>query len=94
MQHMRWRISCRPILLDFVQIVLIFKGLVHPKMKRMDSLQGAFIHPPEPCEGRFITNVRTLFDVFRTGSSKHPFSPIVRLGGARTIFNITPIGFV
>ncbi len=23
--------------------------------KRMYLLQGAFIHPPEPCKGRFIT---------------------------------------
>ncbi len=29
----------------------------------MDSLQEAFIHPPEPCEGRFITDACTLFDV-------------------------------
>ncbi len=29
----------------------------------MDSLQEAFIHPPEPCEAHFITDARTLFDV-------------------------------
>ncbi len=29
----------------------------------MDSLQEAFIHPPELCEGRFITDACTLFDV-------------------------------
>ncbi len=28
--------------------------------KRMDSLQGAFIHPPEPCEGRFITDAHII----------------------------------
>ncbi len=28
--------------------------------KRMDSLQEAFIHPPEPCEARFITDERSL----------------------------------
>ncbi len=60
----------------------------------MDSLQGAFIHPPEPCEGRFITDACTLFHVFWTESSKHPFSPMERLGGARTIINLTLIGFV
>ncbi len=52
----------------------------------MDSLQGAFIHPPEPCEGYFITDAHTLFHIFRTRSSKYPFIPIERLGGTRTIF--------
>ncbi len=56
--------------------------------KRMDSLQEAFIHPPEPCEARFITDERSLL------LTKTPAYPIERLGGARTIFNITPIGFV
>ncbi len=60
----------------------------------MDSLQEAFIHPPEPCEARFIMDVRALFHVFWTVDQKHPLIPIVRLGGARTIFNIPPIGFV
>ncbi len=60
----------------------------------MDSLQGAFIHPPESCEGRFTTDACTLFHVFRTESSKHPFSPMERFGGARTIINLTLIGFV
>ncbi len=32
--------------------------------KRMDSLQEAFIHPPEPREARFITDPRALFHVF------------------------------
>ncbi len=27
----------------------------------MDSLQEAFIHPPAPCETRFIMDARTLF---------------------------------
>ncbi len=63
--------------------------------KRMDSLQEAFIHNfIQLCEAWFITDARTLFDVFRTVYSKHPFIPIVRLGGARTIFYITQIGFV
>ncbi len=43
---------------------------------------GGLYSPPEPCEGRFIMDAHTLFDVFRTGSSKHPFSPMERLGGA------------
>ncbi len=59
----------------------------------MDSLQEAFIHSLEPCEGRFITDVHTLFHVFWT-EQQTPAYTIVRLGGARTIFNITPIGFV
>ncbi len=52
--------------------------------KRMDSLQEAFFHPPEPCEARFIIDARALFDYFWTVEQKHP--PI--------IFNITQIGFV
>ncbi len=52
----------------------------------MDSLQGAFMHPPEPCEARFIVDARTLFHVFRTGSRKHLFSPMERLGGTRIFF--------
>ncbi len=60
----------------------------------MDSLQEAFIHPPEPCEARFIMDAHTLFHVFWTVDKKHPLTPIVRLGGARTIFNITPIGIL
>ncbi len=32
----------------------------------MDSLQEAFIHPPEPCEARFFMDSRTLFYVFWT----------------------------
>ncbi len=31
--------------------------------KRMDSLQEAFIHPPEPCEAHFIMDSCTLFYV-------------------------------
>ncbi len=81
------RCSEREVFITFEIGIFIFQ-------KRMDSLQGAFIHPPEPCEGRFVTDACTLFHVFRTGSSKHPCIPIERLGGARTIFYITPIGFV
>ncbi len=62
--------------------------------KSMDTLQEAFIHPPEPCDARFITDARTLFQVFWTVDKKTRTYPIVRLGGARTIFYITLIGFV
>ncbi len=54
--------------------------------KWMDSLQEAFIHPLEPCEGRFIMDAHALFNVFRSVYSKHPFIPMERLGRARTIF--------
>ncbi len=37
----------------------------------MDSLQEAFIHPPEPCEARFIMDEHTLFDYFWTVEQKH-----------------------
>ncbi len=33
--------------------------------KRMDSLQEAFIHGPEPCEAHFIMDAHTLFNVSR-----------------------------
>ncbi len=36
----------------------------------MDSLQEAFIHPPEPCDAHFIMDVCTLFDVFWTVEQK------------------------
>ncbi len=60
----------------------------------MESLQEAFIHAPEPCEARFIMDARALFNVFWTFEEKHPPTAIITLGRARTIFNITPIGFV
>ncbi len=47
--------------------------------KCIDSLQRAFFHPPEMCETRFIMDARTLFNVFRTGSSKHLFTSIIKL---------------
>ncbi len=49
---------------------------------------GGLYSPPEPCEARFITDAHTLFHVFWTVDKK-PAYPIVRLGGARTIFNKT-----
>ncbi len=57
----------------------------------MYSLQEAFIHPPEPCEARFITDAHALFDVLWTVEQKHPPTAMITLGIARTIFNITPI---
>jgi len=62
--------------------------------KRMDSLQEAFIHPREPCEARFITDVQSLFDDLWTVQLQHPLTAMIELGIARTIFNITMIGFV
>ncbi len=59
--------------------------------KHMDLLREAFIRPPELCDARFITDTCTLFHVFWTVDK---LIPIVRLGGARTIFNVTLIGFV
>ncbi len=61
---------------------------------RMDSLQEAFIHPPEPCEACFITDARALFDMFWTVEQKYPPSTMITLRRARTIFNITPLVFV
>ncbi len=52
----------------------------------MDSLQEAFIHPPEPCEARFIMDEHTLFDYFWTVEQKHSrYTPVIKLGRARTI---------
>ncbi len=60
----------------------------------MDSLQEAFIHPPEPCEARFIMDAHALFDYFWTVEQKHPSTAILTPGRARQFFNITSIGFV
>ncbi len=60
----------------------------------MESLQEAFIHAPELCEAHYIMDACTLFDVFWTVKEKHPPTAMKRFGIARTIFNITPIGFV
>ncbi len=54
----------------------------------------AFIHPPEPCEARFIMDARALFNVFWTVKEKHPPTKMIELRSAKTIFNITLIGFV
>ncbi len=60
----------------------------------MDSLQEAFIHPPEPCEACFIMDACTLFDLFWTVEQKHPPTAMITLAIARTIFLHNPIGFV
>ncbi len=60
----------------------------------MDSLQEAFIHPPEPCEARFIMDERALFDVLRTVQQKHPLTAMITLGITKPIFNIIPTVFV
>ncbi len=44
--------------------------------KHMDSLQEAFIHPPEPRKARFITDARTLFHIFWIVDKKHPLTPL------------------
>ncbi len=53
----------------------------------MDSLQEAFIHPPEPCEARFIMDAHALFDYFWTVEQKHPPTAILKLGRARKNVN-------
>ncbi len=60
----------------------------------MDLLQEAFIHPPEQCEAHFNMHAHALFDVFWTVEQKHAHTAMIQLGIARTIFYITPIGFV
>ncbi len=62
--------------------------------KRMDSQQEAFIHPPEPCKACFIMDAHALFDVLWTVEQKHPPTAMIELRRARTIFYLTPIGFI
>ncbi len=57
----------------------------------MDSLQEAFIHVLEPCEAHFHMVAHTLFDDLWTVDQKHPPTAMIKLGIARTIFNIAPI---
>ncbi len=47
--------------------------------KRMDSLQEAFIHPPEPCEACFIMDAHTLYCVFWTVEQKQPPTAMIEL---------------
>ncbi len=46
------------------KVFITFEIWIFFLQKRMDSLQEAFIHPPEPCEACFITDARTLFHIF------------------------------
>ncbi len=55
---------------------------------------GGLYSPPEQSEARFTMDARTLFDDSWTVEQKHPPTAMIKLGIARTIFNITPIGFV
>ncbi len=62
--------------------------------KNKDLLQETLIHAPELCEARFIMDAHTLFDVFWAVEQKHPPTAMITHRRARTIFNITPIGFL
>ncbi len=42
------------------EVFITFEIWIFILQKRMNLLQGIFIHPPEPCKGRFIT-VRILY---------------------------------
>ncbi len=42
------------------EVFITFEIWIFILQKRMDSPQGAFIHPPEQCKGRFI-KVRILY---------------------------------
>ncbi len=79
-----------------VRIYLItFEIWIFILQNPMDSLQEAFIHPPELCETRFIMDARTLFHVFFwTVDNKLPLTPLKVLAGTGQCFNITLIGFV
>ncbi len=48
------------------KVFITFEIWIFVLQKRMDSLQEVFIHAPEPCEARFIMDVRALFDVIWT----------------------------
>ncbi len=51
----------------------------------MDSLQQAFIHPPEPCDAR-IMDAHTLFKASWTVEQKHPPTAIIELGSGQDNF--------
>ncbi len=76
------------------KVFITFEIWIFFLQKCMASLQEAFIHPPEPCEAHFIMDARALFDVFWTVEQKHLPIAMIEFRRARTIFNITPIGFV
>ncbi len=50
------------------------------------------LYPP-PCDAHFNIDECALFNYFGTVEQKHPLTPILMLGRART-FRLTPIGFV
>ncbi len=54
--------------------------------KHIDSLQEAFVHPPEPCEARFIMDRCDYLHFFWTVEQKHPPTAIIKPGRARTFF--------
>ncbi len=76
------------------KVFITFEIWIFFLQKHMDSLQEAFIHAPELCDACFITDARALFNVFWTVEQKHPPTAMIELRSARTIFNITPTGFV
>ncbi len=53
------------------EVFITFELWIFFLQKRMDSLQEAFIHAPEPCEAHFIMDVRALFDVLWTETPTH-----------------------
>ncbi len=55
------------------KVFITFEIWIFISQKCMDSLQEAFIHHPEPCEARFITDACTLFHVFWTVDKKHAY---------------------
>jgi len=52
----------------------------------MFSLQEAFIHPLEPCEAPFITDMRALYYVFWTVEQKHLPTAMIELRRAGHFF--------
>ncbi len=55
---------------------------------------GGLYSSPKPCETHFITNACALFDYVWTVEQKHSPTPILMLGRARMIFNISLIVFI
>ncbi len=87
--HVRQSAEVRKNIYNILNMVWIYF-----LQKRMDLLQEAFIHPLELCEAHFTRDVHVLFDYFWTVEQKHLPTHIIKLGRARTFFNITPIGLV
>uniref|UniRef100_A0A671QSN8 Voltage-dependent L-type calcium channel subunit beta-2 n=1 Tax=Sinocyclocheilus anshuiensis TaxID=1608454 RepID=A0A671QSN8_9TELE len=61
----------------------------NPLLEKLTTVAAA-----APCEALFIMDGCTLLDLLWTVEQKHPPTAIIKLERARTIFNITPIGFV